>query len=296
MTTGITPDTFYEGSYLSVAEYKNAPTSIDYDNLVVGGNSAAQDAELARVILRASSYMNEYLNQSLLADTYVETQRTRITPQGFLSIHPNQTPIISLEAFAYGPYPGGLTAIPNPDYTWFEPQQMIIPLSQIATNWSSQGPLGFGGGLGATSQVYCQYTYVAGFVNTTTVTAVAGESSLTVLDGTGIVAGQRMRIYDGAKFEQVTVASTYTYGSNTVPLVAPLVFSHDPGAVIGNLPNAIKQACILITTAFIKIRGDNSMTMNITTQPTYNQISGSNRYGSEIQLALDMVDKYRRIR
>jgi hypothetical protein len=38
------------------------------------------------------------------------------------------------------------------------------------------------------------------------------------------------------------------------------------------------------------------MTMNITTQPTYNQISGSNRYGSEIQLALDMVDKYRRIR
>jgi hypothetical protein len=32
MTTGITPDTFYEKSYLSVAEFKDAPTSIDYDN------------------------------------------------------------------------------------------------------------------------------------------------------------------------------------------------------------------------------------------------------------------------
>ena len=58
MTTGITPDTFYEQSYLTVAEYKDAPTSIDFDNLVVGGNGAAQDAELARVILRASSYMD----------------------------------------------------------------------------------------------------------------------------------------------------------------------------------------------------------------------------------------------
>lgn len=296
MTTGITADTFYEGSYVNVAEYKNAPTSIDYDNLVVGGNSAAQDAELARVILRASSYINEYLNQSLLADSYTETQRTRITPQGYLSIHPFRTPIIALEAFSYGPYPGNLTPIPNPSYTWFEEQQMIIPLSQMSTNWSSQGPLGFGGGLGATSIVFCQYNYVAGFVNTAISVAVAGASSLTVIDGTGIVAGQRLRIYDGANYEQVTVASTYTFGSTTVPLTSALLFSHDPGAAIGNLPNAIKQACILITTAFIKLRGDNSMTMNITTQPTMNQISGSNRYGSEIQLALDMVDKYRRIR
>jgi hypothetical protein len=296
MTTGITPDTFYEGSYVNVAEYKNAPTSIDYDNLVVGGNAAAQDAELARVILRASSYMNEYLNQSLLADSYTETQRSRITPQGYLSIHPFRNPIVALSSFSYGPYPGSLTPIQDPSYTWFEDQQMIIPLSQIQTNWSSSGPLGFGGGLGATSIVFCQYNYVAGYVNTSTVVAVGGESSLTVLDGTGIVAGQRLRIYDGASYEQVTVDETYVFGSTTVPLVSPLLFSHNAGAAIGNLPNAIKEACILITTAFLKIRGDNSMTMNITTQPTYNQISGSNRYGSEIQLALDMVDKYRRIR
>jgi hypothetical protein len=296
MTTGITPDTFYETSYLTVAEYKDAPTSIDYDNLVVGGNGAAQDAELARVILRASSYMDEYLNQSVVATKYTETQRTRITPQGYISLHPNCSPIISLEAFSYGPYPGSLTAIPDCSYAWFESQQMIIPLSQIATTYSSQGPLGFGGGLGATSQVFTEYQYVAGFVNTVTITAVAAATSLIVKDGTGIIAGQRLRIYDGSKSEQVTVASTYTYGSSTVPLTSALVYSHDAGAAIGNLPNSLKQACILITTAFIKARGDNSMTMQITTQPTASLISSANRYGSEIALALDMVDKYRRIR
>jgi hypothetical protein len=61
------------------------------------------------------------------------------------------------------------------------------------------------------------------------------------------------------------------------------------------MPNALKQACILITTSFIKVRGDNSMTMNITTQPQAS-LPGANRYGSDIKLALDMVDKYRRIR
>jgi hypothetical protein len=45
MAVGITPDTSNENPYLTVQEYKDAPTSIDYNNLVVGGNQAAQDAE-----------------------------------------------------------------------------------------------------------------------------------------------------------------------------------------------------------------------------------------------------------
>jgi hypothetical protein len=295
MAIGLNTDTFFESPYLTAAEYLNAPTSIDYTNLVVGGNSAAQEAELSRVILRASSFLDEYLNQNLCATRKVETQRTRFMPNGFISLHPNQNPIIALEAFSYGMAPNQLVAIPDPSLCWFESQQIIIPVSQMSLTWSSSGPLSFGGGGSNANQIYCQYTYTSGYVNNPIATAVAGASSMTVANATGIVAGQALRIYDGAKSELVYVASGYTYGATTVTLASPLLYDHAAGTTFGNLPNAIKEACILVTTAFIKMRGDSSMTMQVTVNPSGN-ITGAERYGSEIALALEMVSLYRRVR
>lgn len=295
MAVGITPDTFHETPYITLNEYKKAPTSIDYDNLVIGGNANAQDAELQNVILRASSYMDEYFNANLNATKYTETQRTRFTPDGFIALHPNNAPIIALETFYYGTNPNNLITLTDPSVSWFEEQQIIIPLSNISNNWSSQGPLAFGGYGVPRQQVYTKYTYVAGYVNNPITTGTAGASTLTVERADGIVPNQKLRIYDGASSESVTVASNYTYGSTTVNLVSPLTYTHTAGSSIGNIPNAIKEACILITTAFLKIRGDSSLTMNITQYPTQN-IEGSARYGNEIKLALDIVDKYRRIR
>jgi hypothetical protein len=295
MATGVTTDTFSEQSYLTVQEYKNAPTSIDYDNLVVGGNATAQDAELKNVILRASSYMDEYLNQNVVANRATETQRVRLNNMGYIALHPNQSPIISLESFYYGGSPTNLVAVPDPSQCWFEEQQILIPLSQMATTYSSAGPLAFGPGIGGSQQIFTKYTYVAGFANTTVVSGTAGASTIVVADPIGIIPGEMLRISDGASSETVYVSSSYTYGSATLTLASPLLFTHAAGAAIGNMPNAIKQACILITTAFIKIRGDNSLTMNITTQPQ-GSIPGTARYGGEISMALSMVDKYRRIR
>jgi hypothetical protein len=295
MATGVTTDTFSEQSYLTVQEYKNAPTSIDYDNLVVGGNATAQDAELKNVILRASSYMDEYLNQNVVANRATETQRVRLNNSGYIALHPNQSPVISLESFYYGGAPTNLIPLTDPSQCWFEEQQIIIPLSQMATTWSSQGPLAFGAGIGGSNQIFTKYTYVAGFANTTVVSGTAGASTIVVADPIGIIPGEMLRISDGANSETVYVSSSYTYGNATLTLASPLLFTHAAGAAIGNMPNAIKQACILITTAFIKIRGDNSLTMNITTQPQ-GSIPGSARYGGEIAMALTMVDKYRRVR
>ena len=296
MTTpavGVTYDTFSEQAYLTVEEYINAPTSIDIDNLVINGNAAAQRAELRNVILRASSYMDEYFNQNLVASQNVETQRVRMTPQGYISLHPFHNPIISLETFSYGVNPNQLYSF-DCSQAWFEDQQIIIPMPQLLNDWTSQGPLQFGlppvGG-----QIFAKYTYVAGFVNTGIISAVAGESTIVVRNHEGILAGQMLRIYDGYKSETIYVADTYVYGSTTIPLVTPLVYDHAVGIAIGNLPNAIKEACILITTAFLKARGDGSMTMGITPRPSGN-VRGAERYGKEIALALDMVDKYRRIR
>jgi hypothetical protein len=294
MPVGITPDTQDESAYLTIAEYKNAPTSIDFDNLVVGGNANAQDAELANVIMRASSYMDAHLNRNLTATTYVETQRTRMTSEGFIALHPDNAPVVQLSDFQYGSNPLNLITLPDCSQTWFENQQIIIPLSQLSTSYSSQGPLAFGGGF-PRQQIFMKYTYVAGYVNTRIVTATATQSTLTVRSGAGIIAGQILHIYDGALSEDVTVASTYVNGSTTVPLTTALVSTHAAGVAIGNMPMTIKQACILITTAFIKMRGDNSMTMQITTSPTAN-VDGAQRYGGDIASALEMIKLYRRIR
>jgi len=295
MTTGVTALTgFFENPYLTIAEFKNAPTSIDFDNLVVGGNSGAQDAELGRVILRATSYLNEYLNQDLTAQSITETQRVRFNNQGFIALHPNHNPIISLSNFEYGPTPNSLITLTDPSTCWFENQQVIIPVSDSQLTYSSQGPLAFGG-TGAGSRVFVKYTYVAGYVNTLIVTATATQTTLTVTSGAGFIAGQSYRIYDGASSETITVASTYTFGSTTVPLTSALGFTHAAGVAIGNMPSAIKQATILATTAFIKARGDNSLTMAVTTSASGN-ISGAQRFGSDLALALDMVSLYRRIR
>lgn len=284
-----------ESVYLTVAEYKNAPTSIDYDNLVVGGNQAAQDAELANVILRASSFMNEFLNQNLNASYQVETQQTRITPQGYIAIHPSDSPVISLSSFEYGSNPNNLVALPDCSVAWFENQQIIIPVTSMTSSYTSQGPLGFGGYGYPGSPLFCKYSYVSGFVNTTILTATATQSTLTVALAAGIVAGQTLRIYDGANSETVTVASNYTYGSTTVQLASPLAYTHANGVAIGNLPQTIKQACIAITTAFLKLRGDSSLTMAVTVSANGN-VNGAQRYGSDIALALEAIDTYRRVR
>jgi len=298
MATGITTQhPFSEKSYITTTEYLNAPTSVDINNLVIGGNAAAQTAELNNVIIRASSFMDEYLNQNLNAVSMVENQRVRFTPEGYIALHPNNNPVISLSSFQYGTSPNNLQTLSDCSTCWFEDQQIIVPLSQLSATYSSQGPLSFGGGGSTRNQVFVRYNYVAGYVNTLIASATATQTTLTVQDATGIVAGMPLRIFDGANSESVTVGSIYTYGSTTVPLTSALVYSHANTATIGNMPNAIKQSCILITTAFLKVRGDSSMTMQMTVNPSRDSgTSTQSMVGNDIQLALKMVELYRRIR
>ena len=181
MAVGITPDTTNENPYVTVAEYKAAPTAVSISTLVVGGNQEAQDAELANVILRASSYMNEYFNANLNADEYTETQRIRYSnSSGYFALHPNNSPIISLSDFQYGSNPNQLYSIADCSKCWFEGQQIIVPNPLLGFNWSSQGPLAFGS-VSPTGWTFTKYTYVAGFVNTTlALPASAGDTSITV--------------------------------------------------------------------------------------------------------------------
>jgi len=64
---------------------------------------------------------------------------------------------------------------------------------------------------------------------------------------------------------------------------------------VSALPAAIKQAAIVMTSAFLKIRGDASLTMGVTTRPT-NQISGNDAMGGEQRIAEEILKPFRRIR
>lgn len=281
--------------YLTLEEYKNAPTAIDLDNLVFNSQDPdVQDAELTNVIARASSWVDTYCNQVIGATLETEQQRSRVSTDGSIRFHPRFSPVVALTDFNYG-YPTNMASLGDCSVAWIEDEEIIIPNLQLG-NWTSQGPLSFGSYNGGPSnQVFLKYTYVAGYTNTVIVTAVAGASSLTVEDGTGITVGQMLTIYDGMNTEHVTVANTYVFGSTTVPLVRVLVSDHLPGTSISALPPAIKEAAILITTAFLKVRGDSSMTMQVTTLPG-SSVPGADKYGEELALASRLLSSYRRIR
>ena len=297
MANGITPITpQFSTPYLTLDEYKNAPTALDYGNLVQGGNQAAQDAELTNAITRASSAIDVYCNQVLAATTDTEQQRVRVSTDGLLKIHPKYFPVVALTALSFGSYPGQLQSVPDCSLAWFEEQEIIFPYSASSLTYSSQGPLSFGFPVSNKVPVFVNYTYVNGYANTIIAANVsAAATSITVASGAGIVAGQMLTVYDGASTERVTVASTYTFGSTTVPLAAPAAYAHSTGVAVSALPAAIKQAAILITSANLKIRGDASLTLGVTNRPG-EELAGSQKLGSDVAYAKELLNPFRRIR
>jgi hypothetical protein len=294
-TTVVTNNTPYyqDDEYLTLAEYKNAPTAIDYNNLVVGGTQAQQDAELQTVLGRASSWINTHLNQSLIARSVTEQKRTRMTPQGNLIIRPEINPIIAFSSLSYGATPTNLTVVNDLTPLWFESDKVIYPIAQTSLSYSSQGPLAFGFPPSTGSQIYVNYNYTAGYVNTLG-TGSAGSSSVTVANPVGILPGQIINFYDGQNSERLQVSSTYTYGANPVTLASPMAYSHTNAAFSG-MPAAVKEAAILVVTDFLKVRGDNSLTMAVTTRASSGP-SVQSLIGSDLALAQELLRPFRKVR
>ena len=298
MVSAVSPITqFQSGSYLTIAEYKNAPTAIDYNNLVVGGTSAQQDAELASVIQRASSWIDIYVNQPLIAQNFQEQSRTRITQEGFMVISPDYNNVVALNSLSYGVVPTNMTTLTDGalQSCWFEKSQIIYPMSQIGLSYSSQGPLSFGFPPSTRSKIYAAYNYCAGYCNGLISTATAGQSLFTMIDPIGLTAGTVVTIYDGANTEQVVVSPSYTYGSSTVAITSALKYTHASGVAVGNMPQAVKEAAILATTDFLKVRGDNSLTMAVTTRASSGP-SVQSIIGSDLELAKELLAPFRRMR
>jgi hypothetical protein len=298
VANAINPTTHkFSTPYLTNAEYKNAPTSIDIDNLVFNSSDPdVQESELTNVIDRASSWIDTFCNQILGATHETETQRARISSDGYIKFHPRYNPVIALTALQYGNPSTELITVEDCSVAWLEDQQILFPYAYMSSLFTSQGPLQFGAPYANGSQVYLKYTYVNGYANSLIATAVATQSTLTVTNPVGITAGLEMKIYDGMNSERVTVADTYTFGSSTIPLDEPLLYSHAAGVSISALPPAIKEAAILVTTAMLKVRGDASMTMGIGTAPVTDSTGVNQNISNDMSIAMDLLKPYRRIR
>jgi len=283
--------------YLTVAEFNNTPNALDTANLLPGGPGPNQSQALQEVISRASSWIDQYTCGAwgtLCSTAEVENARVWGSYRNTLPVHPKYWPITEVRAFSYSALPGGLVSsngasiTPAGNITVY-PQMFEVAITGIIA-WGLNAPAGIVRGC----EYDTQYTYVCGWPNTTLAASVAaGATSIQPTTVNGIYPGTQLSLNDLPNDESVTVSSSYVAGASVVTLTSALQYSHQTTATVTNLPPAIKQAAILATTAFIKIRGSGALEvadMGMITHQTSGMPQGS---GDDLYKAQCLLNPYR---
>lgn len=283
--------------YVTVAEFQNAPTGIDPMNIIPGGTTQQNNAELFNVLQRASAWVDQICKQRLEAQTLTETKEITMNNMGLIRVHPNCFPIISLQdSVQYSVSPAG-PWIPLP-LTYIQVLQRYFVVYNLNTQSISpvlaqQFP---SFGYFSSYRVHnlqripltIQYTYVNGYTNTTiSGNASAGATTIALQSNLGVYAGLELTIYDGANTEQVFVQSI---NGNAITLISPLLFTHNSGIPISALPANVKQATILLASYLIKTRGALSLQMGETS------LQGVSRYkdAADIDIAKELLTPFLR--
>lgn len=292
--TTISP--LFSTPYITVAEYKQAPTGTDVDDLVGGGSLALNDTELANEIARACSWMDSYCNQVLGATLDTDNFRARISRDGFLKVHPRYNPIVSVVAASVGTTPNAMVSL-DPTTAWLETQSVLFPMTGAAGFFGV--PVQFSPPYVQGRELMVSMTYVNGYANTTlTANASQTASALSLADLTGFIPNQRFQVYDGADNELLQVASSFvpTQGAGSLPLTTPTAKAHLAGVSISALPPAIKLAAIYMTNVLLKSRGNASVVMSgLSFTPT--EILDKNpTVINDYTAAINILETYRRIR
>ena len=280
--------------YLTIAEYKQAPTAIDIDDLVGGGDAAINDQELANVIARASSWIDSYCGQVLASTADTEALRATVDRRGFLKIHPRYWPVTEVVSLSYGTLPTLMASV-DISGIWIEPEAIVFPIQGLTTSF--MGPIQFSGNYSASQEQFVSLTYVNGYANAALSASVAATATaLPVNDLTGFTPGMRFEVYDGASTEILTVASTFTVaqGPGNLPLAHAVAYNHAISISVSALPPSVKQAAIYVTSALLKARGNASMVMQTLT-PSQIQTSNPAAAG-DLASAWEILKPFRRIR
>ncbi|MDI3341275.1 MAG: hypothetical protein QJR03_12170 [Sphaerobacter sp.] len=261
---------------LTIDEFKQAPTAIDLSNLARSGTQADQDAELARVIARASSWIYAYCRQVLVATQDTETHFVRPDRWGRLTVLVNRFPVRSVTAIQWRQ---------SPQSGWQVSDVAKVQVNgRLVTATDAVPGREFGG------QPYeIQITYVNGWPNTTLAeAAAAGATSVTVASAFGVSAGDVLHVYDGGSTEDITVASV---SGNTLTLASPLMYAHAQGVSVTALDPVVKEAAILVASWMIRQRGLDAWTIEGGTRRQY--LQSSDQRDAELARAREMLQPYR---
>lgn len=278
--------------YLTVQEFKNAPTALDCSMIIPGGTQAQNDAELTNVIRRASSWVNQICKMPTLeATSNTETKEVTMNNSGLIRIHPDMMPIITLlDSVQYKVSPvSSWISLPLSYIQVFDRYFTVYNLNTtaISPTLAQQFPA-FGYYTPYQMRnlqripLTIQYTYVNGYPNTLlSANVIAGASTITVKNASGMV-GQKLTIYDNDLTEDVYILSVT---GNAVTLTAPVLFSHNSGVAVSALPDSVKQATVLLTAFLIKQRGSLAVSMGETTIQGISRDQGS----SDVNTAKEML-------
>ena len=256
--------------YISVETFKDDPlsNSLDLSQLVEGGSQSAQDSAIYRMILRASSKIDNHTcgpTGTLNATQVTKQGQSFINREGCVTVNPGEPRLLGVTAAEWGYQMGAWSQVPVDAYhLWVEETTIRIKIAGGA------GTVQFAGigdlsalfqGSNRLGNVYVNYTYLAGWPNsfTSLASGTAGDTSLTVTDATGFMTGMEVTIWDGIATETNFVLSV---SGETVTFVNPLLYNHGYGVNVTTLPAAVQQACMHFVIGMVKSRGQGGLVIS----------------------------------
>lgn len=310
MTTPVVPQFLAPvvAPYVTPAQFSVYPTWLDLDDLVPGGVANQQTAALADVLLAATQWaVNTVEEMPLHAHLDSRKTRARTTSTGRIVVKPAHIPVRQVVSFSYGADPTMMAPLTLPDSSeWIEDGRSVSYLLFGPGALNFVGPaIQFGRAPAPNQYTYVNWTYVAGYVNTTlSSSCAANASSITLTDLTGVLPGNLLRIWDDSNTasEAVYVSPTWTAPAPTWPptsgsvtLASPTRFAHGAGVGVADMPRDIMQAVVQYAVGLL-MRDDVSSEepfANAPVGPVARRASGGGLAGGLISEGERMLAPYR---
>lgn len=232
--------------YITVDELKRSPVYGNLMKLVPGQSEADRDAELARIIDRATAMINGEVNQNLAATVDLEIGDVVVSPTGDVRIHTRCSPIIQVLSLEVGSSPTTLAPVEDLSQLILEPWRITIPRGTEGARFRPR------------SRMWAKWSYINGFpVTTLAEAAQVGDTTITVGETTGIVAGQTLLTFNDGRLMERVVPTAVAGNVLTVPA---LQYAHEAGCGVSDIPNDIKEAVLLLIS---RLHDTWSLTMNV---------------------------------